>query len=215
MKEYNVYAKHMRDAQICTVELNDTTEENKWMDVSQDLLLDVVYATDPDSAIKKVAEDWSISENALYATEHVSSSIAMVKDSDGLKHQARFEAFGFSEEDREGIEVILPDGRTLKVYIQDEQGLKCSIVEDAEWKDIPLDEAAVIDKQQELIVKTPKGTISAKIMKDKEYPGIATLTDAPGEPGVIVEYDPNRHCIVGRVYSAADPDGDPAAIVNF
>ncbi len=66
----------------------------------------------------------------------------------------------------------------------------------------------------ELRVKTPKGTISAKIMKDDEYPGIATLTDSPGEPGVIVEYDPNRHCIVGRIYSAADPDGDPAAIVN-
>lgn len=52
-------------------------------------------------------------------------------------------------------------------------------------------------------------------MPDEEYPGIATLTDASREPGVIVEYDPNRGCIVGRVYSAEDPDGDPITIINF
>lgn len=140
MKEYEVYAKYMRDTQICTVELNDKTEEDKWIDVSDALvLLSIVHAEDSDSAIKNVATAEGISENALYAVDHIAHSIAMIKDSDGLKHQARFEASGFLEKDKEGVEVFLPDGRTLKIYIQNEQELKCSIVEDNEWKDIDID----------------------------------------------------------------------------
>lgn len=162
MKEYEVYAKYVRNAQVCTVTLNDETTDNKWIDFLQDQLIDVVYASDYDSAIKMVSEAEGIAENALYALDHMASSIATIKDSDGTNHPARFEACGFLEENKEGIEVSLPDGRTLKVYIQDERELKCSIVdENDDWRDINIDDDVNL-KCDELTVKTQTALFQQK-----------------------------------------------------
>lgn len=60
-----------------------------------------------------------------------------------------------------------------------------------------------------LSVPTEAGKIHAKILPDKEYPGIALLLDTPGEPGAIMEYDPYKKIVQMRVYGKEDPDGDP------
>ena len=71
------------------------------------------------------------------------------------------------------------------------------------------------DLEPKIIVNTPDGKIFASPTQDEEYPGIATLLDIPGQPGIITEYDPGRGHIVSRVYSASDPDGDPIEIISF
>lgn len=71
------------------------------------------------------------------------------------------------------------------------------------------------DMEQKIEVDTPVAKIFSKVMPDEEYPGIATLIDIPGEPGIIMEYDPNKGHIVSRVYSVEDPDGDPCSLISF
>ena len=66
--------------------------------------------------------------------------------------------------------------------------------------------------ENQIQVKTPAGTILSKIMPDDDYLGISTLIQKPGEPGAIVEYDPGRDCIVCRIYTTEDPDGEPIII---
>lgn len=67
---------------------------------------------------------------------------------------------------------------------------------------------------QKLTVKTPIGNIEARIMPDEEYPGIALVfaEKGTGEPGAIMEYHPHKRQIQMMVYSADDPDGDPAEV---
>ncbi len=65
---------------------------------------------------------------------------------------------------------------------------------------------------QKLIVNTPIGNVEARIMPDEEYPGIALVfaEKGTGEPGAIMEYDPDKRAVLLRVYSADEPDGEPA-----
>lgn len=64
-----------------------------------------------------------------------------------------------------------------------------------------------------LTVHTDAGKIIAKVLPDKEYPGIALLLDKNRQPGVIMDYDPFRKCIQIRVYGKEDPDGDPIHVI--
>lgn len=65
-----------------------------------------------------------------------------------------------------------------------------------------------------LIVETPIGAVEARVMPDDEYPGIALVfaEKGSGEPGAIMEYDPYKKAIQMRVYSAEEPDDEPAAV---
>jgi hypothetical protein len=67
---------------------------------------------------------------------------------------------------------------------------------------------------EKIQVETPAGKIVAKISPDTEYPGICLYVDefGSGEPGAIMEYDPNCNQIKMRVYSMDDPGGDPVCI---
>ena len=68
---------------------------------------------------------------------------------------------------------------------------------------------------ENLNISTPKGDIIAKIIPDKEYPGIGVFFNAPGEPGAIVEYDPLKDSIQIRIYGKEDPGGDPISIMEL
>ena len=68
---------------------------------------------------------------------------------------------------------------------------------------------------EKLNISTPKGNIVAKIVPDKEYPGIGVFFNAPGEPGVIMEYDPLNDCIQLRIYGKEDSEGDPVSIMRL
>lgn len=69
------------------------------------------------------------------------------------------------------------------------------------------------DLHQSLEVNTPAGKIYSIIHPDKEHPGIATLVKAPGEPGVIIQYNPENNHITSKIYSMEDPEGEPKEII--
>lgn len=71
------------------------------------------------------------------------------------------------------------------------------------------------EKSLNLTVKTPIGKIFAKEIPDKEFPGIALLYDNAGQPGAIMDYDPEKKSIQVRVYDAADPEGDPITVIKM
>lgn len=65
-------------------------------------------------------------------------------------------------------------------------------------------------------IDTPLGNITAKVMPDKEYLGIAVLFNGTaGEPGAILEYDPEKKAVLLRVYGMEDPDGDPVGLFRM
>lgn len=73
----------------------------------------------------------------------------------------------------------------------------------------------------ELKVDTPAGPIVAKVMPDKEYPGIIVENeDGDGQPAAILEYSPTafgdtKSCMQLQVYDVRDPDDDPVAIFQM
>lgn len=68
----------------------------------------------------------------------------------------------------------------------------------------------------DVIVMTPKGRITAKIMPDEEYPGILLEYDSgDGRPGALLEYNPTREEIQLRIYGKDEPDGDPVAVYGM
>lgn len=67
-----------------------------------------------------------------------------------------------------------------------------------------------------LYVNTPVGKIAASVLQDEEYPGIALLFEnEDGQPGVIMEYNPEKKCVQVRVYGKYDPDGDPIQVLGM
>ena len=73
----------------------------------------------------------------------------------------------------------------------------------------------------ELKVDTPAGPIVAKVMPDKEYPGIIVENEeGDGQPAAILEYSPTafgntKSCMQLQVYDVRDPDDDPVAIFQM
>lgn len=66
-------------------------------------------------------------------------------------------------------------------------------------------------------IQTPKGEIAANIMPDDEYIGIGLFYKEPGsgEPGAIMEYNPNIEQIQMRVWTKDHPDDDPADVYQM
>lgn len=114
--EYDVYAANMRDAQICTKE--DTENDDGWIDYSNDPLLDTVYATDENAAVKQIADSMEIETDALYALQHIVSTNVPVEH-DGQTKNRKFEAISFKENDMAGIKITLDNEPIITVYIQD------------------------------------------------------------------------------------------------
>ena len=73
----------------------------------------------------------------------------------------------------------------------------------------------------ELKVDTPAGPIVAKVMPDKEYPGIIVENEeGDGQPAAILEYSPTafgntKSCMQLQVYDVRDPDDDPVAVYQM
>lgn len=60
-------------------------------------------------------------------------------------------------------------------------------------------------------INTKVGTIKAFELQDDEYPGMALVLESQngGEPGAVMEYNPEKCSIDLKVYGMADPEGDP------
>lgn len=71
--------------------------------------------------------------------------------------------------------------------------------------------------QEGIRVETPHGVIRALKIPDNEYPGISLelVTKDHGEPGAIMEFNPNTRSVNLRVYGKNDPDGDPIDIFGM
>jgi hypothetical protein len=64
-----------------------------------------------------------------------------------------------------------------------------------------------------LEVDTPMGTIHSIIHPDKENPGIATLIKTKGEPGVMIQYNPESNQIISKIYTKEDSEGEPKEFI--
>lgn len=62
-----------------------------------------------------------------------------------------------------------------------------------------------------ICIETPAGPIVARDMHDSDYPGIGLFFagEGSGEPGVIMEYDPNKRMVQLMVYTINAPNDDP------
>ncbi|MCD8109356.1 MAG: hypothetical protein LUE14_04555 [Clostridiales bacterium] len=70
--------------------------------------------------------------------------------------------------------------------------------------------------KETLSVTTPKGLIEASVIPDPEYPGIALLyKNGDDEPGVIMDYSPDRDMVQMQVYPAENTGDEPAVIYDM
>lgn len=118
--EYEVYAAHMRDAQIC--KSNDTDCEDDWVDYEGYPLLDIVYATDEKDAVNQIVDSLHVAGNpisadALYAVRHRASIST---------ENHRLEAVSFMKNGKMGIKITLVGGPSMHVYVKDGK-LECSV----------------------------------------------------------------------------------------
>lgn len=123
MKQYEVYHRLMRDAQVYSgdslsdsIDPYDEDHESNWVDFSGDPLIDVVDAEDEYEATAKVANETGYHDGNLYAKEHIVSATGKVTVF-GKEHPFRMEAGRFDEGDLTGITVTLPDGREAKIAV--------------------------------------------------------------------------------------------------
>lgn len=73
-------------------------------------------------------------------------------------------------------------------------------------------------KQSQFEVKTPAGTLQAVESLDKDNPGVVVMRfDKNGkEKGAIIfEYSEAERCMLLRVYSHEDPDGEPIQVFRM
>ena len=136
MKEYAVYHKNMRDAQIYT-DWNDnedmTYDSAGWRDFTGDPLLDIVSAKDEYEAVDMVAEKEGIHKSNLYAEQHIAS---MADENTGL----RLEATTFKTDEKIGAEVKIHTAGDMPESIQvscrrDDSGMKVSGKYILNWND--------------------------------------------------------------------------------
>ena len=119
MKQYEVYHRLMRDAQVYSgdslsdsIDIYDEEHEDNWVDFSGDPLIDVVDAEDEYEATAKVANETGYHNGNLYAKEHIVSAAGKVTIF-GKEHPFRMEAGRFDEGDLTGIAVTLPKRKSL------------------------------------------------------------------------------------------------------
>lgn len=108
-KEYEVYHKNMRDAQIYRGNADKPDmifDTDNWEDFWVDPLLDIVWADDEIEAVKIVAKWKGIHESNLYATQHIASAAASGDP------ESRLEAFAYTDDDG-------TIGATISVYSAD------------------------------------------------------------------------------------------------
>lgn len=79
------------------------------------------------------------------------------------------------------------------------------------------EEAAPAETGSTVSVKTPVGTLTAKIDPEESYPGIfIVLTDEDGESAsVLMGYDIDADALTCHAWGREDPDGDPIAVINL
>lgn len=116
-KEYEVYSPEIRDAQMYFGDINDPDmeddmEDGDWRDISQDMLLDIVFAENEEEAVRIVAENEQMtSGSSLYAIEHVADTEPITIDD----VSRRMSATSYSTDDAVGIQVELVCGEFLKI----------------------------------------------------------------------------------------------------
>ena len=125
-KEYEVYYIMMRDAQVYTgsaADYENMPEEEReklWKDIDQDMLVDIVFATDENDAVRVVAENEGCNPDALYAMEHLVESVNNW-DND-FKTDQRTVAYSVNDDDEFGIKVLFNNGKELFVGQDKESG---------------------------------------------------------------------------------------------
>lgn len=165
MKQYEVYHRLMRDAQVYSgdslsdsIDIYDEEHEDNWVDFSGDPLIDVVDAEDEYEATAKVANETGYHNGNLYAKEHIVSADGKVTIF-GKEHPFRMEAGRFDEGDLTGIAVTLPDGREAKIAVNRKTTeLSFTVADpenpDASEKVIKLEDAEQEIKEKELYTVT-------------------------------------------------------------
>lgn len=159
MKQYEVYHRLMRDAQVYSgdslsddIDPYDEDHENNWVDFSGDPLIDVVDAEDEYEATAKVANETGYHDSNLYAKEHIVSAAGKVTVF-GKEHPFRMEAGRFDKGDLTGIAVTLPDGREAKIAVNRKTTELSLIVTDPENPDKDANVMKLDGAEQEIEAK--------------------------------------------------------------
>ena len=114
LKEYAVYHKNMRDAQIYTDRGDNedmTYDSAGWRDFTGDPLIDIASAEDEYKAVDIVAEKEGIHKSNLYAEQHIAS---MADDNTGL----RLEAAAYKTDEEIGAEIKIHTAGAVSESIQ-------------------------------------------------------------------------------------------------
>lgn len=114
-REYEVYHRLMRDAQVYTAdslckELNPYDGDH-WADFKGEPLIDIVYAASENEAVKIIEKDTGYHESNLYAIEHVVD--AKAESLDGKI--SKFEASCYDDGNLYGIEIRMPNGESVLI----------------------------------------------------------------------------------------------------
>lgn len=201
MRQYEVYHKNVRDAQvyredcsndgICGIDIHNN--DQGWIDFSGDLLIDVVDAEDKYAAILKVSESTGYHKSNLYADEHVVSAAGVLEVPEA-KYLFSMEAGRFDDGKYTGISVILPDGRESRIAVNRKTAEICmSIIDpnadETDVAPIPIDEKCASEQTTVYVVTSLDGTCSvhrtqsgARLEIKKGYINMLQILSSSNDP---------------------------------
>lgn len=131
-------------------------------------------------------------------------------DSNMIDFQSYVETYGFGSG-----EMWISKDEFLNTLYQDRQYMKEILTEQElyEWREDTHNYSPIPD----IVVETPKGTITATRSPDNEYPGIMVEIGNSGEinPGAMLEYTSDSNKVMLRVYGKEEPEGDPIEHIDL
>lgn len=81
----------------------------------EEVLLDIVWASDETAAVEKASAKWDIASDSLYAVQHIADTFF---GTDENRPGPKIEAGSYIGDTDCGFELLLPDGKTIRLSFE-------------------------------------------------------------------------------------------------
>lgn len=81
----------------------------------EEVLLDIVWASDEIAAVEKASAKWDIASDSLYAVQHIADTFF---GTDENRPGPKIEAGSYIGDTDCGFELLLPDGKTIRLSFE-------------------------------------------------------------------------------------------------
>ena len=81
----------------------------------EEVLLDIVWASDETAAVEKASAEWNLAPDMLYAVQHIADTFF---GTDENQPRPKIEACSYIRDTDCGFELFLPDGKTIRLSFE-------------------------------------------------------------------------------------------------